>query len=110
MHQLRIQQIKSHLTEQFNLPADQIEQLLPSFIDTLNSHMQNLESALKDNNPLSIGAMSHTVKGAFLNLGLNDCATLALDIEMKGKAGDREVDYKKMVAELQLLLSFEKKE
>ncbi len=105
MHQLRIQQIKSHLTEQFSIPAEQIEVLLPSFIDTLNDHMNTLEEALQENNPVTLGAIGHTVKGAFLNLGLEDCAVLALEIELKGKAGDTAVDYQKIVTDLQLLLN-----
>lgn len=102
MHQQKIQHIKTYLEEQFNLPAEQIEMLLPSFIATLETHMQNLESALAENNPTLLGEVGHTIKGAFLNLGLNDCASIALRIEERGKAGDQATNYKQLVAELHL--------
>lgn len=102
MHQQKIQHIKTHLEEQFNLPAEQVEMLLPSFIATLVTHMQNLESALAENDPKSIGEVGHTIKGAFLNLGLEDCASIALRIEERGKAGDQATDYKQLVDELRL--------
>lgn len=102
MHQQKIQHIKTYLEEQFNLPAEQVEMLLPSFIATLGTHMQNLESALAENNPTSIGEVGHTIKGAFLNLGLDDCASIALRIEERGKAGDQDTNYKQLVDELRL--------
>jgi HPt (histidine-containing phosphotransfer) domain-containing protein len=105
MHQQKIQHIKTYLTEQFNLPAEQVEMLLPSFIETLGTHMQNLESALTENNPASIGAVGHTIKGAFLNLGLEDCASIALRIEQSGKAGDHDTNYKQLVEELRLKIN-----
>lgn len=100
MHHPRIQDIKVYLKEQFNLPGEQIDMLLPSFIATLGKHMQNLERALHENNPVSIGKMGHTIKGAFLNLGLVDCADIALCIEERGKDGDYTADYKQLVEDL----------
>ena len=105
MQQQKIQHIKTYLAEQFNLPAEQIEMLLPSFISTLETHMQNLENALKENNLASIGEVGHTIKGAFLNLGLEDCASIALRIEERGKAGDHSTNYKQLVEELRLKIS-----
>jgi histidine phosphotransfer protein HptB len=100
MHHKRIQHIKAYLKEQFNLPCEQIDMLLPSFIATLGTHMQNLESALHENNPTSIGKVGHTIKGAFLNLGLEDCADIAHCIEERGKAGDHAADYKQLFEDL----------
>ncbi len=100
MQQQKIDSIKAHLTEQFSLPAEQIDVLMPSFIATLQSHMQNLQMALKTDNPLAIGEIGHTIKGAFLNLGLDDCAAIALHIEQRGKAGDRSANYQQLFEKL----------
>ena len=100
MQQQKIDHIKAHLTEHFNLPAEQIEMLMPSFIDTLQSHMQNLQKALASDNPQAIGEIGHTIKGAFLNLGLDDCAAIALQIEQLGKAGDRSANYPQLFEKL----------
>ena len=99
-----IDNIRTYLAQQFNLPPEQIEMLLPSFIATLGTHMESLEDALDGNNPQIIGKMGHTIKGAFLNLGLKDCASIALHIEERGKAGDRTTDYRQLVEELRQII------
>jgi HPt (histidine-containing phosphotransfer) domain-containing protein len=105
MQQQKIDNIKIYLKEQFNLPAEQIEMLLPSFIATLGSHMQHLEDALEENNPATMAKVGHTIKGAFLNLGLEDCASIALRIEERGNAGDHATNYKQLVDELRLKMN-----
>jgi len=99
-----IKHIKIYLFEQFNLTEEQIESMLPGFIATLASHMQNLENALVENNPATMGRAAHTIKGAFLNLGLEECAQTASLIEEKGKAGDMTTDFKKLVNDLRCCL------
>lgn len=107
MQPQQIQHIKTYLEEQFNLPAEQIEILLPSFISTLGTHMQNLENAVVNCDLVSIGEVGHTIKGAFLNLGLDDCAGIALRIEERGKAGDHTIDYQELVELLRVKINFE---
>lgn len=101
MQQQKINLIKKHLAEQFNLPPEQIELLMPSFISTLQTHMNNLFQALEGDNPHAIGELGHTIKGAFLNLGLEECAAIALTIERRGKAGDHLANYRQLYDELQ---------
>ena len=105
VQQLSIEKIRTHLAEQFSLPTDQIETMMPSFIAALSSHMQNLENALEQNNLLLLGKAGHTIKGAFLNLGLGDCASVALRIEEKGKQGDTSIDYRSLVEDLRLRIN-----
>ncbi len=105
MHQQKIQHIKTYLTKQFDLTTEQIEMMLPSFIATLGMHMQNLETALEENDPTSIGKVGHTIKGAFLNLGLEDCAGIALQIEEMGKAGNHAANLKHLVEDLRSKIS-----
>lgn len=102
MQKSSVEEIKVHLAEQFSLPREQIEIMLPSFISTLGTHMRNLEKALEENNPVLLGKIGHTIKGAFLNLGLQDCARIALCIEEKGKQGKSSSDFKKLVEDLRL--------
>ena len=105
MHHQKIEDIKAYLAEHFNLQTEQIEMMLPSFISTLDMHMQSLENALEENNPIAIGKVGHTIKGAFLNLGLEECADIAHRIEERGKAGDYDTNYKQLVAELRLKIT-----
>ncbi len=103
--QRSIESIRLHLIKQFNLPIEQVDTMLPSFIAILGTHMCNLENALAANNPLQLGRAGHTIKGAFLNLGLQDCARIACIIEEKGRQGDSVTDFGKLVDDLRLLIS-----
>lgn len=89
----RTQDIKLHLTKQFSFTTEQIDMMLPSFISTLASHMHNLENAVEGKDPQQVGKAGHTLKGALLNLGLADCADIALEMEQNGKRGNTEFDY-----------------
>jgi HPt (histidine-containing phosphotransfer) domain-containing protein len=100
-----IQGIKVHLARQFSLPMEQLEMMIPGFISTLETHMRNLDGALLDNDPQLLGRAGHTIKGAFLNLGLEDCASIAIQIEERGRAGDKETDFKALVEELRLKIA-----
>lgn len=91
------EQIKLHLAHQFHLPEEQIDLMLPNFIATLGSHLENLQKALDEKDPVALGKSGHTIKGAFLNLGLTECADVALTIEKMGKAGDTDTDYRTLI-------------
>lgn len=95
--QQRLNQIRSHLSDKFQLPMEQIEEMLPEFVKTLASHMDNLEQALSANDPAQLGRSAHTMKGALLNLGLEDCVMLAKEIEVQGKASNNDFDYIRLV-------------
>ncbi|MCK5516170.1 MAG: Hpt domain-containing protein, partial [Desulfobulbaceae bacterium] len=95
-----IKKVEIYLSEQFHLSEEQIESLLPGFVATLAGHMQNLEAALTGNSMVTIGKSAHTLKGALLNLGLEECAKTALLIEEGAKAGDDTANFKKLVDDL----------
>jgi len=99
-----IQTIKDHLESKFKLPEEQIESMVPSFIDALKDHMENLEAALVDTNLELLGKTGHTIKGAFLNLGLDECAEIASKIEKGGRAGDATENYEALVRQLEVNL------
>ena len=101
-HQQTKEQIKEYLSRQFGLPVEQVELMLPSFLTTLGSHMANLEKALAENDLNLIGKAGHTIKGAFLNLGLMECAAIALQIEEDGKQGKSSTNFQKLVEDLRL--------
>lgn len=85
--------IKTYLLNQFNLPAEQIDGMIPGFISSLADHLAKLEEAFHSGDLERLGKVGHTIKGALLNLGLHDCADLAYEIEKKGKKrqGDNEL-------------------
>ena len=79
--------------------------MLPSFLATLEDHMGSLEKALAEDDPLLAGKAAHTIKGAFLNLGLGECAELARNIEEAGKSGCNVDDLAAQVQKLRQQLT-----
>ena len=98
------QQIKEHLARQFNLTTEQIDSMISGLISTLAGHIRNLEEVLDQGDLEQLGKAGHTIKGALLNLGLNECAEMAYEIEAGGKAGDRDVDYKLLVSSMRKII------
>lgn len=94
------EKIKEYLGNQFDLPPEQIESMLPEFRKTLAVHMKNLKAAKASDDLHVLQGAAHTMKGALLNLGLNDCAELALEIENSAAAGDRAIDYSQLIARI----------
>lgn len=98
------EEIKAHLAAQFHLPMAQVEEMLPSFLDALEKHLKNLDAAVAETDMKAIGKAGHKLKGACLNLGLQECVEFAVEIEEKGKAGDMETDYGGLVHGLHKLI------
>jgi HPt (histidine-containing phosphotransfer) domain-containing protein len=96
------ERITSYLCQRFNFPEEQVVLMLPEFMSTLSSHMERLEGALKENKLAALASAGHTIKGAFLNLGLSECAEIALQIEQSARNSDDTADYPSLVASLRL--------
>ena len=79
--------IRAHLKNQFGLADEQIDSLLPSFVNTLAEYMGELEARFEAGNTEEVGRVAHTTKGALLNLGLHEQAELAKKIEVSARAG-----------------------
>ncbi len=93
--------ITDHLRDAYLLSAEKIEEVLPRFLDTLLSHLDNLDHPLQTDNLQQLGKAGHTLKGALLNLGLLDLADLAFRIEQQCGAEDTTADYAVLVRQLQ---------
>lgn len=90
-------QIKLYLSQRFSLPEEQIELMLPEFKKTLSSHMENLEKVSRQDRLDDLQKAAHTIKGAFLNLGLSDCAELAKKIEGGAAGKDKSINYSALI-------------
>jgi len=92
--------VKKHICDQYRLPNDKVVSMLPTFLQTLQGHMQELEKSVGDGEIQGIAMVGHKFKGALLNLGLEEFAEIALRIETEGKANNQEIDYLKLTMEL----------
>ena len=93
--------ILNHLATAYLLNDEKIQEVLPRFLDTLLIHLGALSTPLEQENLADLGKAGHTLKGALLNLGLTDLADIAYTIEKKCNAGDTDVDYHRLVEQLQ---------
>ncbi len=89
--------IKEYLGRQFSFPEEQVESMLPEFRRTLGGHMATLEEVLRQERLDDLAKAAHTIKGAFLNLGLTDCAELAKRIEGGAANNDTTMDYAALI-------------
>ena len=100
--------IMVHMQNQFGLSKEQIDSMLPSFMDTLAGYLAELGTHFAAGDQKEVGRVAHTTKGALFNLGLDEQAELAKHIELRAKAGgelvELEADFKKLRAALTPLL------
>jgi len=87
------EQVIAHMKSQFGLSESQLESMMPTFIQTLGEHLDELETAVSGGDLAHIGRAAHTLKGALLNLGLGSSADTALTMEKDAKAAADGTDY-----------------
>lgn len=95
-----IDNITSYLTTEFELSQEQIDEMLPLFVETIHSHMKKLEETVKENDFIAMKKMGHTMKGGLLNLGITELADLAFQIESFSVGEDDIIECKNIVEKL----------
>ncbi len=96
-----LEQIRDYVCTHFELGEDVVDTMLPVFFATLQKHMKNLEYAIAGDDLAVTAKAGHTLKGALLNLGLDESAAVARTIEEEGRTGNDEAEYLKMFKQLQ---------
>ena len=94
------QAIKTHLRHQFGLSTEQIEDLLPLFLKTLDGYLVDLQKAAAANDLELLRKSAHKTKGALLNLGLDKSAEQAKVVELLARTGNESADYPAKTEEL----------
>ncbi len=92
--------VSRFLCEHYKLSDDKVAAMLPTFLSVLQNHIWDMERVLEQKDVRAIGKVGHTLKGALMNLGLDDFAAIAQSIEIAGKEGRREFDFQGLVAQL----------
>lgn len=102
MAKLSLQErVSDHMCKQYQFSIDKVATMLPTFLNVLQNHMRDMESALAQGEVGAIAKVGHTLKGALLNLGLDDVAEIAKTIETEGMADNQDIDYSELVTQLQ---------
>ena len=94
------EKIKKHLHSAYLLSDDKIENVLPRFIASLQTLMDNLERVFQTEEGDSLSKAGHALKGALLNLGLNELAEKAFTIEKQGHDLGEKTEIAALISEL----------
>jgi len=100
------QVITDHLKNSYDLSTEQIDLILKNFSATLLDLLTDLKSQILENDIENITKTAHSIKGSLLNLGLNDIAGIAKNIETNAKIKNNSIDYLKLCNNLQEKLNF----
>ncbi len=96
--------VEKHVRDFYQLPVEKVAVMLPSFLAVLKNHLNDLEKVLEGGDPIGIGRVGHTLKGALLNLGLAEIAEIAASIEREGESGRTDFDFTEAVSRLKVEL------
>lgn len=72
------------------LEEDEYLELVELFIETSKSDIKNLQSAINNKHIGMISEIAHSLKGAAMNLGLDDFVELAKALEKTARDGELE--------------------
>jgi CheY-like chemotaxis protein/HPt (histidine-containing phosphotransfer) domain-containing protein len=88
-----------HLENIYGLGVEEIDEFLQTSCISLSDNLDKALECDKQGDLAALGAVAHSLKGSFLNLGLNDLAGRAKEIELKCKQGEKN-SYGKQLEEL----------
>lgn len=92
--------IRTHLSSSYLLTEEKIESVLPRFLESLQGLIHNLDNIARTETDEAVSRAGHAVKGALLNLGLNDLAEKALAIEKNSLTDGANGNRMQCIAEL----------
>jgi len=73
------------MAHSMGLEEDEFLEVLTLFIEVSESDLLNMETGLKNEDAKSVSDAAHSIKGAALNLGLNDISEIAQGVEMRAR-------------------------
>ncbi len=78
------------MSKNLGLEEDEYLELVELFIETSKSDLKNLQSAINNKDMEMIAGIAHSLKGAAMNLGLEEFLGLAKMIEKTARDGELE--------------------
>jgi len=79
--QVYLERMREHLKDAYLLSDAKAAAMLPVFIATLQSHVNQLTALAGNGDIRQLGHAGHAIKGALLNVGLTDLAKTAHALE-----------------------------
>jgi signal transduction histidine kinase/CheY-like chemotaxis protein len=84
-----LEQARLNMKQQFGFDDHSINEVLKSAVFAMNSDMEALETAFKNNEITNMNQTAHSLKGALSNLGFTDLAKAAHDIQIMESIEDQ---------------------
>lgn len=84
------QQAHDYLKAQLGMEDEQVAQILVTLTQPLKSTFEATESAYLSNDNSTLSEAAHSLKGALLNLGLDELALFAKNIEYSAKNNEQK--------------------
>ena len=97
------QQAHAYLKAELGMDDEQVVGILETLSDPLKATLQSVNDAYDDKNLKAIAETAHSLKGALLNLGLDELAELAKTIENSAATG-KQIAHDNDLAYLQTAL------
>ena len=83
-------QAHAHLQRELGMDDAQVDQILTTLTQPLKNTLEETLSAYNSKNLQTLSSAAHSLKGALLNLGLNELALLAKNIEQSAKNNEQK--------------------
>ena len=92
-------QAHAHLKRELGMDDEQITAILKTLSSPLKATLRSVDEAHQQQDLKAIAETAHSLKGALLNLGLDELAELAKTIERSAATGEK-ITHKKRLAYL----------
>ena len=80
--------VKKHLCRVYALSLDDVGELFEIGRETVLESLERLERAIAERDLAEAREVGHMLKGTLFNMGLDEVAEMAKELEAKGKNGD----------------------
>ncbi len=80
------------IAEELDFDLEDVEDLIEVFLESSKESLEQLKTAIKNNDKAAMILPSHAIKGSAANLTLMEISSLAQDIELSAKE-DKEISY-----------------
>ena len=94
------EKIRTHFKKAYNLPDEKVDEVLPRFFKMLADQLEKLEQISHKQDLLALCRAGHSLKGALLNLGLEELAEEAYQLEKLCKSNSESSDIIRLIQDL----------
>ena len=100
LQSVQIETIKKYMSQTYRLDDDKINEIVSATCEQMANHFNEAKNLIDQNNLEALTIAAHKIKGCLLNIGLNDLAEIAFDIESNARTGEKQGNYHQLLLEI----------